>query len=398
MQSTRDKTSSESSKNTDYLLNNAMALRCLIGLNLSWIGPLIPTIASAQGASLSEAGFLVSSYYVGAIPVLTTGRWFLNKLGVKLSLLVASLFMCLGLFTIAVGKGMPFLWVGSLIFGAGSGLTVIAGSVFALVCGRDNPASLLNKLAMFYGVGALSGPIIAWLGCLTAWNYHLVYLFGALYALVVGVLLKLDKKSLPVDKQIEPKEGLRGAHKSIDVWACAFLLLIYIGVEIGTTAWLFTYFTRALSISDGLSALGVSLLCAGLTLGRLISISLCRRFSVNLITVSAMLLSTLGLGLLAVHTAMGVEALLLAFVIGIGFGPIYPNILATISNKYPQEVGTVTPIVISVSFAGGVFMPFVIALVFEQFGLSEGVSVIALTSFLTLVLYLAFRYLFLIKK
>ena len=381
-------------RSADRLLSIAMSLRCLIGLNLVWIGPLIPSIAAAQSASLAETGFLVSSYYVGAIPTMVSGRWFLSRLGVKGSLKLASLLMGLGLLIVALVQGMPLLWIGSLIFGLGSGLTVISGSVFALICGRDNPASLLNKLAMFYGFGALSGPLVAWLGCQTPWSYHIVYLVGAAYAFLIGLILMQENKG---EGRFEiPREKAPGnAHLAMDVWMCALLLLLYIGVEIGATAWLYTYMTEACKLPAGASALGVSLLCAGLTFGRFIGIYLCRRFNLHFITVLFMLISTGSIFALAFYPAMGMVALLVSVCMGMGFGPVYPNILASISNKYPEEVDTVAPIVISTSFAGGVFMPFIIALVFEHVGLKEGMGIIGMTNVAVLLFYMVIRRIYL---
>ena len=249
------------------LLNGAMGLRFLIGLNLAWIGPLIPAIASAQGATLVEAGILVSIYYVGTIPMLVLGRWFLAKLGLKSSLLLASLLACIGSLMIAFGIGMPFLWLGSVMFGAGAGLAIISGSVFVLKCGLDNPASLLNKLAMFYGIGALTGPVLAWGATSTPWSYHLVYLFGAMFASLLGFLMYSKAKGTPVSLDLAKQEEGE-SHKKLDVWLFAVLLLLYIGVEIGITAWIYTYLTKASGLAHGHSALGVSFLCGGLTLGR----------------------------------------------------------------------------------------------------------------------------------
>ena len=369
-----------------------MALRCLIGLNLSWVGPLIPVIARAQTASLAEAGFLVSSYYLGAIPPMVTGRWFLAKFGMRGCLTMASALMALGLATVALGTGMPMLWSGSLIFGTGAGLAVISGSVYALSCGRDNPASLLNKLAMFYGVGALSGPLVAWAGTNTAWSYHAVYAFGTIYAVCAGFFLwRSAEQAVAEDPEKDRFSGERQAHKYADVWMCSLLLLLYIGVEIGATAWLYTYLTRAGGHGDGAGALGVSFLCVGLTFGRFVGIHLCRRFSLDRITSIFMLIATGSLTALSIFPKMGLVALAVSALCGMGFGPVYPNILAAVNARHPDEVDRVTPIVVSVSFVGGIFMPFLIALVFEHVGLQEGMGLVALTSALVFVFYLFVR-------
>ena len=101
-----------------------------------------------------------------------------------------------------------------------------------------------------------------------------------------------------------------------------------------------------------------------------------------------MILTSICIMALALFPALDVFALALASVIGIGLGPIYPNVLASVNQKYPSEVETVTPIVISVSFSGGIIMPSLIAYVFEHVGLQEGMAILAGTSIFVILMYL----------
>jgi fucose permease len=311
--------------------------------------------------------------------------------------------MCAGLAMIASGAGFVITWLGSFILGMGVGISSIAGNICILATAAGHAASRLNRLHLFFGIGALIGPFIAWAGQQTPWSYHATYLFGVLYTAVVGaILIKAPDVAISVnskakadgtsssessDKQSEIQPGRRHVLKEPLLWLHATILCIYVGIETGAGTWLFTFVEKEFQLSAGASAVAMSFLWGGLTLGRMSGIPLTRRFRPESITLVAMLISSAALVTLICSSNLSDMALLVVALLGFGFGPVFPTIIGGATTRFPQATGTVTTTLVTLGFIGGIIGPWTIGAVFEKIGLEQGMELLLATSILMTVLY-----------
>lgn len=418
----------------------ASALMCMVGLNSGWVGPSLESIAKAQGVPLANAGTLVSVYFFGCVVTIVVGQWILEKFGGRNSLRLAAVGMFVGLSMIASGAGFVITWAGSFILGLGVGISSIASNICILATAAGHAASRLNRLHLFFGIGALIGPFFAWAGQQTPWSYQATYAFGVLYTAAVGAILAKapnitisvnDNKSTAAStgssvtstrssetstrssatstrssatstrssvtstrSSVTSTDGPPQRHvlKEPLLWLFASILCLYVGIETGAGAWLFTFVEKEYQLSAGASAIAMSCLWGGLTLGRMSGVPLTRRFKPELITLVAMLISTTALLILIVSSNLSDMALLVVALLGFGFGPVFPTVIGGATNRFPAAKGTVTTTLITLGFVGGIIGPWIIGAVFEKIGLEQGMILLLATSLAMSVLYAVCAY------
>ncbi|MBZ0185144.1 MAG: MFS transporter [Candidatus Obscuribacterales bacterium] len=370
----------------NLLLVANFSLVLLAGLNAGWIGPVLPAIASEQSIPIGHLGSLISLQFLGCIITLGLGKTVLDWLGIRNSMrLAATLWFC-GLTVMAAGNGLLFLSLGSMLIGAGAGVNSIASTLCALQLNSDNSAGALNRLHVFFGVGALIGPFLAlamhWVG----WSYHGTFFGGAALAgLIFSILLKTPNLETPDNP--EPPPPTREVLSRWILWVYALVLFFYVGIESGFTAWLFTYLDTASHLSHSLASLGVSLFWIGLTVGRLLGGRLLSRFDNSIVTSAAMLLSFLGTMMLIIFPQPNHFCLLFVLLIGLGFGPIFPTVVALANMAFKSSAALVSTVVITIGFVGGVIFPWLAGHVFSLFGLQWGMSLMLIGSLAMLLLF-----------
>lgn len=363
------------------------ALTLLAGLNCGWFGPLVPSIAVSQKVPLVEAGSLISVYSGGSLIPLAVGRQLVEKFGGRNCLMAAALLFCGGLAILSLGAGIIGMSVGAAALGVGAGLNSISGTICILRLASGSSAASLGRLNVFFGIGALLGPVVALAGLNSPWSYHAVYAFGALYALAVFAAIvsarQIDVRVAPVDVTLSKFTPLQTP--ALLYTASVFL---YVGVEVALATWLFTYLNASCNLSKDLAGWSMTALWAGLTTGRMTSVQLFKYIAASRIALSAMGIAFCVILLLAVHPGLGRLSLAVIFLLGLGFGPIFPILIASASERYNQHSASITSFVVTAGALAGITFPIFVGQVFTKFGHRPGMLVLALfSSALPLVFY-----------
>lgn len=362
------------------------SLTGLAGLNCGWVGPLVPSIAVAQQMPLVEAGSIVSVYSAGSLIPLAVGKQLVEKLGGRKCLLMASLLFCIGLAILGCGHGVLELSIGAAALGIGAGLNSIAGTILILRLASTSGASDLSKLNVFYGVGALLGPQVAMVGLSSIWSYHAVYIFGAVFALCVmfgaGLSKKLDIR-LPVTDT--PDTGFNPRERAVLLYIASVFL--YVGVEVAVAAWLFTYLNMTCRMPKEWASSSMTVMWCGLTLGRFLAIMLFKRYDSSKIVICAIALVTLSLITLCAFPALGNYSIIAVALLGFGFGPCFPTLIASASARYREHSAAITSTVITAGAFAGIAFPLAIGQVFSKIGHREGLSILVVCSALLMLLF-----------
>ncbi|MFA6210309.1 MAG: MFS transporter [Candidatus Obscuribacterales bacterium] len=332
----------------------ACALTLLAGLNTGWTGPLIPKIAQSKGIDLDLAGSIVSVSACGSMLMLLLGKLLCEKLGSRNSLRLAAVIAGIGMVTVSFGPGLVVLAIGAFVIGCGTGLNSIASTTSVLLSDTASSAAALNRVNLFFGIGALAGPLIAWAGLSSHWSYHVVYLFGAAFAFTCALLLKIQN---PGKKLVTESEPITGNIKKPVLWLFALVIYLYVGMEVSSAAWLFTFLQKYSALDLALASISMTVLWAGLTLGRTISVFLCGRYSSIKITLMGMALAASSLLALACFSNLGVATLAIVLLLGLGYGPIFPNVLAAANEHFMPDTTTTSSVVITTGAVGGITLP-----------------------------------------
>jgi MFS transporter, FHS family, glucose/mannose:H+ symporter len=358
------------------------AVTFLAGLNSGWFGAILPSMAQLQHLPLAQIGLLVSASSAGALTSLIVSSPIIRRLGdVKATLLAVTL-ASTGFLGLAFLSGLYALIACAYCVGLGFGLNGITNHILFPRYFPHRVASSLSKLNVFFGVGALLGPMVA-LALLSA---HAPYLFifcgAAFYTTAIAFYLWRANASMAgganerageiIEKNgaDQPAAALEANQTTTDKGEGTLALLkhpllialtainfLYVGLESSLGTWIYTFLQRADSLSGQQAAAGTTLLYTGLTLGRMISARACLHFNPKYITMTAMLLLTMAIFSLASWHGGAYGAMALVLLSGLGLGPIFPTVIAQNAIRFPTATGLTTTLVIASGYVGGILLP-----------------------------------------
>jgi MFS transporter, FHS family, glucose/mannose:H+ symporter len=337
-----------------------LAYACIFveGISAGWIGPFLPEISQLVHVSIDNAGLIVSATAAGYLTALlaageTSHRWSAQK-----TLTASMLLVSAGLFSLSIAPALAGLLCAAFVAGLGFGAVDVASNAMVVDLNRDRLAAALNYLHVMFGVGALLGPLIAGFALASHLRYPIMFGAGAIFSASIAFLLATTA-AVETRIAVERGDGFLPMLTRPLIWVLGAILFLYVGAETGIGAWLFLYLRTSGALSESLASWGVSLYWAGLILGRLIGGRLARHIAAREFTMLAAALSAVALVVLIAAPTTRVLAAPMIVLIGFGYGPIFPNMIAVGATRFPSEVGRMTSIVVAGGALGGIFVPWI---------------------------------------
>jgi fucose permease len=299
--------------------------------------------------SASAAGYFISVLIAGEIN---------QQLSAQKILVGSMALFTAGLARLAMARGLAGLLSAGFVIGLANGGIDIGANALIVELNRERLASALNYLHVLFGVGALLGPLIVSAAFASRVPYWWVFGGGAVacaaIAFRLGVTQALEVRTAPA-----PGDGLLAMLSRPLIWAIGGVMFLYVGAEIGIGAWLFLYLRTAGALGPLLASSGVSLYWMGLVFGRAFGGRLGHRIALPQFTMLASALSAAALVILIAAPAAGGLAASAVFLIGFGYGPVFPNMIAVGAARFPAEVGRMTSIVVAGGALGGIAVPWI---------------------------------------
>ncbi len=331
----------------------------VMGISSSILGPTLANLAGALSIPLASAGILRATQQIGAFAVsLSLGR-VLDRHSTRLILLPGVLLMAVGLVGLSASTSMVSGLFMSLLLGAGTGFLNLGANVTIGFLYESRASSVLAALHTCFGLGLFGGPLIAGLVMVRPDGWRLAYVVPAV--LCVGLSLLFSRESMSVKLRVVPT-GKQQARVSIPWLMLAPLILIlftYNGAGNAFADWIATHLRLAASASVYTAAQVTSLYGLSLTIGRGISIGALRKFGNMAVLAVALGLATIGSALIVF---VGSQVALVAVgivLVGLGFAPLYPTVIAMGGQLQPEIRGMVTGIMAGIASMGGMIIPFV---------------------------------------
>lgn len=326
----------------------------LIGMIGALIGATLQYLARRYDVALENAGIFTSlDFATSTVAVLVIGRLY-NHLNARVLLVVGPVLLGCALLLLAL---VPVQWVGlgaMLLFGLGYGALVVGPNVLVAVFNPHNATSALNLLNLFFGVGAILGPQLLNLA-LRLGDFTYAYLIAA--ALLLGLLPLLwqvdyQQRSAYHDTNTAPV----AVHWPL-MMPFALLLFLYVGAEVGYSAWITTQMTQVALARPEVAAVAVSIFWGGLTFGRAAATLIGQRVPGTRLLLGTIVVLGLGTGLVLAFPTSQAIALASAFIAGFGCGPVFPTTLAVVSQQYPRMFTAASGFIIAFGNLGAVALP-----------------------------------------
>jgi FHS family glucose/mannose:H+ symporter-like MFS transporter len=301
-----------------------------VGAVVASYGPSIPHVVARFGVSSSAGGLIVAAHFFGslvgmAIFGLAPVRW-----AVQRRLVSSAMVFSAGALAAAAAPSWPILLVTLFLLGSGAGgLVVLINLHFATRFGRRSPA-MLALVNAAYGVGSILGPALVGV----AGGYSPLLVAAGVASAVC--ILPLSRIPAATATAAAPSSIESARARSLVAWF-AVLLLVYVGIESGVGTWEATDLIAS-GFSAQFAAAATSLYWAAFTLGRVIAAPFAMRLSSPQLLIASLGMTTLMLGLLAVH----VYPPLTFALVGLFAGPIFPVVLSWLARVVPNAKNAIT--------------------------------------------------------
>ena len=352
----------------------ALAVLCAIffsaGFLMAAIGPVLPALSARTGASLSVMGRLMSAIFLGSLAAQAVSGWASDRFGRRVVLAAGLLLLAVTGLVIAVATALPLTLAAGVVYGIGYGAFSLSGNVMTSELVPARRASAVNLVNMFFGVGAVVGPLVVSVLLQRTGAALPVLWMGAalLAAAAAGARFALPAR-LPVSREGAVAVAAEGAVvrkpslRDPMLLACGIFLMLYVGSEMAAGAWTAVYLHQSTGMNEANSAAATSLFWAMLTMGRIAGVVGGMRVSDERLLTAAVWITCAGAAVLWAAHGSATASVVAFAILGFGYGPIYPTGVAVLTSRFPQAAGTATSQMGVLAASGGALLPWIHGLV-----------------------------------
>ena len=323
-----------------------------LGLPDGMLGAAWPTMRLGFGMPVGHAGFVSFVISAGTIFSSLVSVKVIRKLGTGKVTACSVLLTAIGLTGFALTPNFWWLFLFAIPLGIGAGAVDSALNEYIA---EHYKAIHMNMLHCFWGIGALTGPLImsGFIKNTSSWrpSYGLVAIIQFVLVTILFFSLPLWKKLENQRKQnaeIEKQENLVSQKKKSTleslkirgVKSVLICFMTYTAMELMLGLWGATYLTSIKNFEPSRAAAWVSLYYGGITLGRFLaaflSIKLNNKQLIRLgsiLTIVAVVF--MFLGHFIEHTTYFTLAGFVLF--GLGCAPIFPAMLHETPERFGKE-------------------------------------------------------------
>ena len=355
------------------------------GVALLIVGPLVPSLMEAFGIGEATTGFLLAMGSVGFLMGPLVAGTIIDRLNIRVALLVGlvleivffALFGTAGLFALVI--------FANFMFHLGTSFVETSANVLPTLIPRKGSAhARMNLIHVFFSIGAFTGPFLVGL-YIARYGVWRPVLFFALIPTIL-IMLWVAFARFPVRSRHRDRAGrllsdIAVVVRSRSAVFGAISLLLYVGAEVGLSAWIVYYLLQILGFSTILAASGLSILWIFIMIGRFLNSLLGNRFTAKtLVTVSG-IGGCVGVLAFIFARSMPIAYMLLAW-IGLCLSGVFPNIMAELNNREPGRTGTVTAVMSTGAAFGAAAFQWIVGIIADTVSLQAAFALLALLQIL----------------
>lgn len=347
-----------------------------LGIPDALLGSAWPVMYPQIGASLESAGLISMIIAAGTIVSSLASGTIIQKWGTgKLTLLSCAL-------TAGALLGFSFapslLWLALLAIPLGLGAGAVDAGLNHYVANHYK-AHHMSWLHCFWGVGAMTGPIIMsyFIAKHGSWRegYSTVSMIQWGLVLILLVTLPLWKKvatlqqskvdtnnttdSISSTPDPSTDSNVAKVHpiriKGVKMTLIAFLF--YCGVESTVGLWGASYLVGAKGMTAETAALWVSLYYGGITIGRLITGFITLKVNNRILILAGQIIAVSG-GVIMLLPLPDIASMIGLILIGTGFAPVYPGLIHETPHRFGKtNSAQLIGYQMAVAYTGTTFLP-----------------------------------------
>ena len=332
------------------------AVLAVLGAVVASVGPLLPVLARATGASLTDTGLVISALFGGMLGAQALSAVAMDRAGARQVLAGAVVACAGGCWGLSVAPTLSMLLAAASVMGVGYGLGSIAANLAASRVAVSRPGLAINVCNACYGVGAVAGPLAV--GALISGGGEPRRVFLGAAALLV-LLLPLSMLVAPTHAAAASASVARLPRMALAL--TALMMALAGGIEAGFSGWLATYAERTLAYSAAGAAVLTSQYWACYLGGRvLVTLASIRWPPEPLLAVAAGALVAGSVGLTI--AGAGVSATWWVWLLGAAIGPAYPLIFGVLTRRFAGRAAQAAATVATAGGVGATVLPYLLGL------------------------------------
>ena len=356
------------------LFVSACAGILVFGIVLAILGTIfgLPAMRLRLQVSLAEQGTLILLLYLGIF----VGSLFIgpliDHLGNKSNLLAASLIVAAAMMVFAAARSFLTASLAAILLGIGGGGLNTCTNVLVSDLYAERRGPMLNLLGIFFGVGAISIPLMA-ASIEGRFTIPQLFLFCAVLSALCALWYAVISFPPAKAKQSFSWVELLAVAKCHGVLLLAFILFCESGNEACIAGWTSTY-VGVIGYSPRLATLILAAYWAALMASRMLAAKVLQGVRKSQLILGVALLSLGGCAVL-----LSARSPLFLFagtaLVGLSYGPVFPTTLAIAGDRYSQGAGTVFGLLFSIALIGGMTFPWGVGQLSQQLGVRSGMLV-----------------------
>lgn len=341
-----------------------------LGLPDSLFGTAWPAIYGEFALPLSAANCVTLIVSGGTVISSAMSARVINKFGTYTVTAVSTALTAAALFGFSVSKNLIWLCLFSIPLGIGAGAVDSALNNYVAL---HFSASHMNFLHCFYGVGVSVSPYIMsfalsggnWRG-----GYRTAFIIQCVITAVIVFSRPLWKKS---DKNFSEEKSVTLSFAQMIKIPCVKSDLVLFAsscaIECTCGAWSSTFLVESKGFSADVAAKTVAMYFVGLTLGRFLSGVLSSKISSWNLIKSGLIIVFSAIIVLLLPLKSSFAALGL-FLLGLGIGPVYPNIMHLTPKNFGKDVSqSIIGLQMAVAYTGITAVPPIFGFLAQKFGM-----------------------------
>ncbi len=346
----------------------------VFGIVLAILGTVfgLPAMHERMQVSLAQQGTLILLLYFGIFSSSLAVGPLIDHLGNKANLLTSALAVSLAMIFFAGAHSFAAASFAAILLGMGGGGLNTCTNVLVSDLYAEQRGSMLNLLGIFFGVGALSIPLMA-AAIAGHFTIRQLFLFCAVLAAICALWYAAISFPPPKSKQAFSWRELPEVAKYQGILLLASILFCESGNEACIAGWTSTYLGVA-GYTPRIATLVLATYWAALMLSRMAAARILRDVGKLRLVIWCAFVALAGCVVL-----LTAKSLVFFFagtaLIGLSYGPIFPTTLAVAGDRHSERAGTVFGLLFSIALVGGMIFPWAVGQVSQQIGVRSGMVV-----------------------
>ncbi len=342
-----------------------------VGLSLSILGPALSELRDTAGVDIGSIGVLFVGQSAGYVAGSFAGGRLLDRFVGHRVFAVSLLVLAVGLAIVPLLTTLWALFAAFVLAGIGAAIGDVGANTMLMWETGSEGGRAMNVLHLCFGIGALSAPLLVYLGLGVATG-----VCAAACVVLAGTALAVRSPRQRVatdDQDQSPPPRLLAL--------LAAFFMVYVGLEVGFAGWIPTY-GEEIDLSD----LAVTWLTAtfwiGFTAGRVVNSAIAHRFRPKIVLIGSCTLTTVGALVLVVGDGRAGPVWFGTALFGVATAPQFPVMLSYLERRI-HITGYATSWFVGAAGVGGLAFPWLIGQSIDAWGSSALVWSMLVLSLMT---------------